>query len=820
MTKQPIIARLSSYRRGRWFRIITRVAGIIVALLILAYICMAWYINSHKKEILDSITEKVNANIDGTLSIGDMEPTFLSGFPRVSLRLSNVTLRDLKYQEHKRELLRAGNAEVALNVLAFLRGTIEIRKVSIADASVNLFTGADGYSNTAIFRKSQKNDPKGESSLSAEFRMFRLENVRFKAENLKAKKSYDFEIIDLSGDVDFSDSGWHTQASLTAVARQMSFSTRRGSFIEGKKLKGDFDVSYADNGKLTVAEKRLKIGEENFTVAAEFGLGEKASTFSIHIKNKEILWDKAAELVSNNISSRLDLFDLSEPISVSCDIVGNFNKQGDPLIYVKARIRDNTLKTPGGTIEKCNFDGVFTNNYIKEKGFNDPNSAILLHNLNGEYGSVPFEMKEAAILDLENPFAKGTFRAAFKLEKLNNLVDGELLKFSAGDADIAVDFTADIVNYKLTKPKVAGKVAITGANVSYVARKMAFNDVSIGLDFTDKDLFIRNIVLKSGKSTVRMDGKVLNFLNLYYSAPEKIVLNWNVYSPQLHLGEFIGYLGQRQKRANKAPKKPGNFTSELTELFEKSNVNMAMKVDKLFYKSFEATNATAILFVSDSAIVIKKAGLYHAGGTVLLNGQLSLYSRVNRYSLDALVKKVDIRRFFKAFDNFGLESMKSENLNGELYVQADLSGNIREDGALVPNTMNGKAAFTLKNGSLQNFAPIKSVGKYAFPLRDMDNISFSDLNGTFRIQGEKVTVEPMKISSSVLNLDIAGVYSFGKGTNLAIDVPLRNPKKDEKITDKELLEKRRKRGIVLHLLASDDEKTGKVKIGLGKNKDD
>ncbi|MEN0082259.1 MAG: AsmA family protein, partial [Flavobacterium lindanitolerans] len=78
---------------------------------------------------------------------------------------------------------------------------------------------------------------------------------------------------------------------------------------------------------------------------------------------------------------------------------------------------------------------------------------------------------------------------------------------------------------------------------------------------------------------------------------------------------------------------------------------------------------------------------------------------------------------------------------------------------------------------------------------------------------EKVTIHPMQINSSVLNMDIAGIYSFGKGTNIALDVPLRNPKNDKDITDKEKLEERRNRGIVLHLLASDGD-DGKIKIRL------
>lgn len=77
----------------------------------------------------------------------------------------------------------------------------------------------------------------------------------------------------------------------------------------------------------------------------------------------------------------------------------------------------------------------------------------------------------------------------------------------------------------------------------------------------------------------------------------------------------------------------------------------------------------------------------------------------------------------------------------------------------------------------------------------------------------------MQINSSVLNMDVQGVYSLGKGTELYVDVPLRNPKNDEGITDKKELAKRRSRGIVVHLKAEDGD-DGKVGIKLvGKNAD-
>ena len=68
----------------------------------------------------------------------------------------------------------------------------------------------------------------------------------------------------------------------------------------------------------------------------------------------------------------------------------------------------------------------------------------------------------------------------------------------------------------------------------------------------------------------------------------------------------------------------------------------------------------------------------------------------------------------------------------------------------------------------------------------------------------------MKVNSTAINVDVRGVYAFNEGTNIELDVPLRDPKKSSDIIDKEERDLARMKGIVLHLKAVDEE--GKIKI--------
>jgi hypothetical protein len=804
----------------RWSKIALKIFGILVGLIILVFIGLAWYVNAHKKELLVTITKQLNESIAGQITIGGMEPTFLRGFPGVSMRLNNVIVRDSLWQQHKHSLLEARDIEVSVNALNLLTGTIQIKKIGINNATIYVFTDSSGYSNTAIFKKKSnvKVEKKEKSESDLEIRRFSLNNVNFVMDNQKGNKLFEFVVDDLRGDIDYSWSDWKADVKLKTIVKSLTFNTKRGSFIKDKLLEGPFKLTYDDKaGLITVVPNTLKIGEDPFIIGAKFDLSKEDTDFAINIQANDIMWKSAARLLAPNISSRLNMFDMEKPIDVTCTIAGNMGPGGDPEINVRAVIQDNNLTTPGGAVKNCNFTGVFTNNFEKGKGHNDKNSAIKLFGFKGSYENMPFSIDTASINDLNEPIATGVFKSEFDIKNLNTAMGDDILKFGKGTAKVSLAYRANMVDFKLAKPFVKGVVEIKNADVNYVPRSINFTNTNISLNFTDQDLFIKNIRLQSGKSIVYMDGSISNFLNLYYSNPEKILLNWQIRSPQLHLGEFLGFLGSRKTIKRKSAKNM-SFSDDLNQVFEKSRVNMHLQVDKVYYNKFLATNAKADLLLTENGIAIKDVSVKHAGGSLKLNGTVTQKGSVNKFAINTTIANVDIEHFFYSFDNFGLQSPTSKNLRGFLFSKTTIAGSINDQGKLLPNSLYGTVVFDLKKGALLSYEALKSVGKFAFPFRDLDNITFTNLNGTFDIRGQKITINPMQINTSLLNMNIAGVYSMTTGTNIALDVPLRNPKKDEEIIDKKEIRERRMKGIVLHLLATDGE-DGKIKIKLNNNRE-
>jgi len=773
------------------------------------------------------VTTELNKNLNGKLEVGGIETSFFESFPDLAITLKNVTLRDKQWTHHHQTLLDAKKMEVAVNVAALLKGSISINHVDISDAAIDLYTDTSGYSNTSIFKKNTtKKAKKGSSSNSpTEIDKFSLKNVVFTVDDRKHNKLFKFAVSELKSKMDFPDSGWNAHLHLDVLAKSMAFSTVHGSFIKDKILKGDLAAGYNQKtGDINVTSSNFTIGGDDFSIIARFALAEKPASFTFHITAGKLLWSSASQLVTPNISKKLDMFDLDKPIAVTAIIKGSFSGGGDPFLYITADASNNRLSIPGSVIDDCAFKGVFTNSYVKGKPFGDENSIIHLSHFTGNYNRIPFIIDTVSIIDLIKPIAVGDVRANFPLADLNYLLGG-VAKFGNGTADMALRFNADIVNYQVNKPMIAGNINLKNADINYVPGNLNFQNTSVSLQFVNNDLFINNVRLQSGKSIVFMNARVNNFLNLYYNAPEKILLNWQITSPELHLGEFLGFLNNHQSSPpakatavspSKSKQSNSNTTSQLRTVLNKLKVTMHIRANNVHYYKFLATDATADLLFAKDVIQLNNVSLKTAGGTLKIKAAVTKSNVQNPFTLNTIISNVDIHEFMYAFDNFGLKGISYENLKGFLSARVNITGRINNTGGLVPGSADGTMDINLQNGVLINYQPLISVGKFVFPFRNLHNIVIPVLDAHFEIHNRIVTIHPFQITSSVINADVAGVYGLDNGTNITLDVPLRDPSKDASITDPAERAKKRNKGIVVHIRATDDE-NGKLKIG--RNKD-
>lgn len=807
----------------RWLKISLKIIGVLMILLILAWAAAAYYISKNNKAILAKILNQVNTQINGTVNVSHMETILLKGFPGISVSLKNVSLRDSLWSKHKKELLKAKDIDVSLNALSLLIGTINIRKVAINNANIYLYTDSTGYTNTSMFRtknekKAAEND---DSSSDLQIRIIDLNKVDLVIDNQKRFKLFSFYVDELKGKINYPFGRWDGSFKLKTQIRSFAFNTKKGSFLKNKTIVGRMTAHYDGEAEVIVIDQKpIKIGEDTFSIGANINIAKNQSAFSIAIKADEILYRNVAQLLAPNISAKLFKFGIEKPMNVTASIIDNGEKNStDPLINVKMTVQHNNISIPSGELTDCSFTGYFSNQDTTSKPIGDANSIIRFYGLKANYYNAPIKIDTFTVANLEKPFAQGLVTSKFDLQQLNGSFNDETFRFGKGTADLRLFCKADIDNFLFTKPVVYGKVTIQNADITYLPRNLKLTNSSLDLHFNQKDLNITNSRLQLGKSIFNMNCTIANFLNFYYTDPQKIEAKVNLSSPNLNLSEFIPFLSPRQtkRKATSSKNAIREASKQLSAALEASKVHLQLNVKKAVYDKFVAKNLDANVSLIGNGIYFNKIKVQHAGGHVTFSGRVEQMGTINKMQMNANIAKVSVSEFFYAFQNFGQQSVTSKNLKGFLSAKVNASGNITSKGNMVPKSMFGRVSFTLDKAALVGFEPLEKIGKFVFRSRNLSNVQLEQLNGLLTLRGDKVDISPMKVNSTALNFDVKGVYGFNSGTNIALDIPLRDPKKSADIIDKEERELARMKGIVLHLKAVDED--GEIKIRWNKKKD-
>lgn len=814
----------------RWIKISLKVLGCLLAVVFVLWAALAIYVSRNEKKITESITRQINESISGEVKIGSMETSLFRGFPFASLSLRDVLIRDSLWHMHRRDLLNAKELFVKLNVLSLLKSAPQIHTIYVNTATAALFVDTTGYTNLSAFSSSGKDSTKNKKE-KPHINNIVFNDVVVRFEEQSKAKLFQLNIRDLDADLSYSPTGWSGVFKINTLVKHMAFNMDKGSFLKDKVLRTNVRVSYDDVKRIMdIPVQDFRIGEDKYRIGGRFNLQGKPTSFELNIIGESIKYRNITALLSSSISSKLNALDFTKPVSARASIIGHIKYRDTPTVRVDYTIANNTLSVPDATLKNISFKGYFINEVVKDGGHSDRNSAINVFGMKADWEDIPITADTVRVYNLIEPILEGRFRSQFALTKLNDAIGSRSFHFTNGSANVNLLCRAGLKKDDTSRKYIYGTIKVDKAAMTYVPRSLKLNNCDALLRFTGDDLLMQKVNLQTASTNLHMDGRIANFANLYYNDPGKILLDWHISSPQINLNEFLSFVGKRggsskdnmigpsqQPAKNEANGNRRNIATRLDRVMDESSVHMKMEVGRLLYRRFKAEQISSEINLNQKGIDIQHLVLNHADGRIKAHGTIQQSSN-NRFDIKTDMENVDVRELFYSFENFGQDAITTENIKGRLNTSVDIHGNMRDNGQIVPKSMHGTVDFDLQNGRLINFEPFGKLARFIFRKRNLSDIELRKLENTLEIKGDKIHIRPMTIESSAINLFVRGVYGIPTGTHIEIDVPLRNPKKDELIADPDEKQEKMRKGIVLYLKAIDGE-DGKVKIQWNKKEE-
>ncbi|MEP7127415.1 MAG: AsmA-like C-terminal region-containing protein [Chitinophagales bacterium] len=801
-----------------------RIRNVLLAIIALLLLSLAGgYVLAqvYKKEILEAVNKSVNEKISGELQIKDIEFAIFNHFPSFSLTLQDAVLRDSMYAVHGVELFHAEKIVLEVELSKLLRGEVNLRSVTITNATVSLVKMKNGYSNTSIIRKNtapKETDTK--SSLTATIDKVFLKNVQFSMVDSSKNKWFRIDFKDVGQTLNITPEHVKSKVIGTIYFGGLAFNADKGSYLTNKtvKVKLFLDFNIPDK-QLQIKSSTLEIDNKNLLLRGSFVFGD-TSQMHLEIDAPSITVQQANTIVTQHIASKLLAFNFEKPLTAAIRINGRLYPGSKPAVDVFFKTEDNVLLMKTKTFTEVSALGWFLNHVDSTQLNDDHNSQVILSRFNATLYGIPLR-SQVTITDLIKPHLLMEAKVKMALEDVNGIVDTSKFVFSSGQLDVAFNYDGKLVEYvdtvnHLFLAKVKGRVKLSDANLLYVPHGFEFSEVNANMTFGDSLLNIDELRMKINDNAISVTGQIIQFIPFLFVPGRSLFANLEVHAGSIDFNNFTdkNRTAAKTRKKTTAQKKSSQkqVNQSIDNIIGTMEADVLLSAEKIVSGKFSATNLGGHILLSDDYLKFKEIKMTASDGVFGLNGSITgLQQAPYQLAISASVDNADISSLFYSLNNFNQKVITHENLKGRLTSNGSFSSQLNKDYSIDPKSMNGKVVLSIKNGALINIEALDKISEYVFKNRDFNNIEFAQLKDTIWLKGQQITYSRMQIQSSVATLYTEGTYGFNGGTDISVQIPLSNLKKRDKDYQPTNVAADTKLGASVFLRAREDS-DGKIQI--------
>ena len=789
---------------------------IFLAIVLVFAITVISYVSINKKKIIRQVTSEISDRLNGKVVIGDMELSFFRNFPHVSVLLHNVSITDTMFNTHHHTFFTGKEVFVSINVLKLMNHEPPIKGIWLQTGELYLYTDSTGYTNSYLFHvnKGSQNSG-GQSEARNELKDISFKDVRFIVDDRKKEKLHDLVINQLKVKVYNKGAGFLLFTKANILIKSLAFNKAKGSFLKDKIFRGQFNLYFQQEPKLLSFDSiNIQLAGQPFNLSGQLEFAGAQPQFKLRIHTRKVSYDFVKSALPEKTANNLSIVDVNTPLDASADIIGPL-KGGDPKVYVTWQAKDVNLTTLFMDFEQASFSGFYSNEVVAGLPRKDPNSVIEINDFTANWHGLPVKSEKIKILNLAEPLLTCDLTSEFPMDKLNEVIGSNTLYLTQGKGDVQLDYAGPLVKNNKTNSFLNGTISFKDAVIEYAPRNVEMKNVNGKLVFKNSDLFIENVHCDVLNNAITMNGQAKGLLTLINTQPDQANVDWHIYMPVMNLGSFLYMFKAEGSGKRKHAKKPTlqAMADKMDDFVEHGKLHVQLNADKLIYKYFEGRNVLADITLLNDRYVLNNVSMDQSGGHIALKGTLLNEKDFHQANLQANMENVDVSKVFASFDNFGQDGITAESLQGKLSAVIEATMKIGDDGKVIPSSIVSNVDFSLKDGALTNYEPIKKIQHFIFKKRDFDNIRFAELKNRLEISNQEIKINRMEIQSTVLSLFVEGIYSKKGNTDLSIQVPLSNLKKrDEDYNPENIgVDKKGGRSIFLRGQRGDD---GNIKFKL------
>lgn len=720
----------------------------------------------YEDDIKDIAVKKLNENLNTPISVGHISFSVFEHFPYASIRFPDVEMKE-GFAGSQENLVVAKEVSLLFNVWDLYKKQYKIKKLYLKDAGIYIKLDSLGRPNYAVWKPGTGSS--GQFELSIEEVIFKNTSVYFL--DRQDYKSVAVELKDARASGMFSEKTFDLQLDGSVRINSVLFGKVNYLREKDADIKALLHIDLLTN---TYEFKKADLDLKDIRLSATGMLrySENDKRVDLAVKGDKMTIQSFISLIPNQYQSYFKDYNSKGDFYFNTTVKGEL---ANPHIVLSAGINKGTIEVKNKKFGNRKFENVnvqfsYTNGAKRSNATSKITVPVFNAVLEGDELSGRFSYE-----NFDNPYIDLYIKTATSFTKLQSFLQTDHVVFSSGKFRIDAGFKGYLKEFKSSSgiDRIESEGNIQLEDVAFTAQNspLKFNSFNGDFVFRKNDLRINSLSGNAGGSDIKLTGYFRNLIAFFLLPDQDLEIDANLTSRQLILDQLL---------TTNAGNDPGGDYS--LKINPKLICTIRSNVKLLKFEKFSAENISGNLTIRNQQLQSDYLSFNAVGGQI--------YSKININAekpnaiiveVDANMQKVDMRRLFYEFDNFGLSILKDENVKGQvtsvLYARSVWNQKLQSD----TKQFYAKGSVLVENGELINFQPMLALSRF-IDVNELKNLRFSTLENTIEVKDEVIRIPMMDIKSNALNLSLSGTHDF----NNQIDYRL-------KLLLSDILKKRSKR---------------------------
>ena len=779
---------MKNSKRNRW--------AIIILIPIILLGLTLFFIQYHFESIVKNlIVTELNQNLLVKARASEIKFSVWENFPKASLSFNNIQIESspsLSNRGPQKPLVSKGNVSLSFNIIDLVSGNYTIEQIKISNAMVNLFATDSSHYNFEIWKKEAKEQANPEVNFSIKKITIEESRINFNASTRKnfVDASIDKAILKAK----WSDNKISLDGNVKGIAHKILTESLNFNQIDFQ-WEGNY---YSEKSNWGIQTKEVFFFNKQVDAKGMLMHTHSGEKIDMKILAHDLPLMKIKENLSSLWPKAVNKYSLSGLIDANIGIKGYLNDQLGPHLSADYQFKKSTLGLGTNKVgaSNINLQGNFSGSAGNSKSFLlkiEKFSATIEKQV--IVGKIKWSGKTPDYLETH-------LEGVFDMSRLSDFVAMDSIGTTSGkihfDLDSKIPLGKNYVN-NLAKWQISGQMEGNNLNFESTDKNIGISQLKGRLVLSGGNAEIENVSLNFRESNFKINGKLKNW-NEFINGTNESSFDGRIHCEKIDIDKIFGQNKSTGNGQNKNWGIPLKISAKVTA----GNIN---------YKKLNLSALQTKLLLSDNRIILDSLKLVGLGGKG--SGKIQIQTQTNGgffLRIDGNLQQIDIKELFKSFDNFEQQTLRQDHISGKMNATVSFSATYDKESNINLPSIQSLGDIKISNGKLSNFSPLFSLSKY-ISMEELNDISFSELTNTIKIENSKIEFPQMEILSSAMNLKVQGIHYFSNKIDYHFSIQLsellnkkfkiKNRNKDE-FGDFEEEENRPKKEIFVSLSGSVD----------------